>query len=132
MKEEDKKSLSILHKALTLGLGMIIILLCFMQKGSFSKANLFEFDQITTIVLLLALAASVLSKKVFQSRMTKISNPEDQFEDIRVAYITRWALLEGVGLGAMVCFLQFGNLMLVLIALLLWIQLLTSKPQFNY
>jgi len=118
----NKKTIEILHLAMSFGLILIIgtfYYLRYSQEGlSFST----EFSSFNLIAVSSGIAGLLIAQFLFKS-LTKNQNThrinDENFSKMKPAYLTKWLIIEAAGLINAMLFFLSGNLLLLYFAIAL-------------
>lgn len=125
MEEGDKRSISLIHTAMCIGVALIYIILSVFVKAPSFEGWLQTPDMISMIMVAFMLIAMMLS-----DRVSKKFTAND-IQGIRARNIVRWALLEFAALIGLLGY-QFMELhpMTYIIGLIAWMLMVLAKPKF--
>lgn len=134
--ENEKKVLRLIHLALFTGVGILIMSLHFVYKPIvWTNVNM-KFDMFTIVGLFMAFMCLFMSFYIFKNLSKNLREPfdlnEQNLQQIRQAYIVRWALLEGAALICAIFYFQIvANSFLIYAAFILLFFLYAAKPKFQ-
>jgi len=119
------KTLLIIYFSLFAGQVVFVVIAAFIVKQKMFVARPALENLLLPIVSVLALICIIIGNKLFRKRVQKLANIHviaERFSDYRSISLTRWAILEGPCLFAIICFLlTANNLFLILAAVILFV-----------
>ena len=131
--EEGKKGLSILHFALLGGLVMMTVVMYLTKDASTLHFDL-DFSVFLIVGLVIAMTAAPLGIILSSRKLDEIASETSSSgreDDIRAAFILKWAMIEGPALINIIFFYLSGNLFHLVISGMLIILLILHKPNFE-
>lgn len=123
MQGDSFKALKILHTALLMGFGLMMVVM-FVVTGKEAKIN--DDDKtletaLQAIAAVMSIGSLLLGFSIFKKRLVASRNinypAEKRFEMYRAACIFWWALLEGPGLFATIAYYLTSNYVFIVLAL---------------
>ncbi len=130
---QNNKSLEILHLAMSFGLILIIGIFYYLRHAQDDITINTEFSLLNLIGTSIGIIALLASQVIFRSKTKNISSLRiniENFDQLRPAYILKWALIDAAGLINAVFFFLTGNLLLLYFSIALCLVLYLSKPRF--
>jgi len=130
---ENKKSLEILHLALSFGLILIIGIMYYLKHRGDGISLSTEFSTFNLIGVSVAILGLLASQFIFKSQTKGLNSHrvnDENISSMRPAYLVKWAFLEGAGLINTLLFFISGNVLLLYFAIGLSLLLYLSKPRF--
>ena len=128
--KEFVKAMSIIHGAFIAGL-LLFGLAAVILKGSRQTSIKLTNDPFIIVVPLLAVAGLLAGKLIFKNQLSRLDNElslKEKVKGYQAATITRFALLEGPALFAIVAFILSWNMFFLLIAGVLIVYFSFLKP----
>lgn len=124
LSNQEFNNLKILHLSLATGMLMFVGIITFLSKPDFTQISI-DLDILSIGGIVMALLVLMIAPKLFSS---KIEKSEINSDDIRAAYVMKWALFEGVGLINAACLFVTGNILHLVIAVIMLCFLWLAKP----
>lgn len=129
------QALSIIHKALMLGLVLFSAVCLFLNYSKTVEPPAQDLDKVLQVAALIICAGGIFAGiRIFKRKLAQLremqATPKEKFELYRSACIIQWALLEGPSLFCIICFFLTGNhAFLALVAVLLFLFATTAPSK---
>lgn len=126
------KALKILFNALFVGQAVFIFIAYYVFRQKVSTADPDLQNVLLPVCAIVALGGIILGASVFKSRLQKMNEQQgtltEKFNQYRAASITKWALMEGPCLFAIISYILTINQLFLLIAGVLLAVFISTAP----